>query len=444
MNAVQSLAIPTTNGAGRDRIQLKIWLAERIQSSMSNTGKLTRSPEIVQIAYERFKQACQYAKINLPPEKEDVFFNEVLDEIVGLGPLEQLMRDEFVSDIMVNGPKMIFVEKRGKIEEVSAEFADDDHVLRVINKIVEPLGRQVNATSPTVDARLPDGSRVNAVIPPCAIDGPTIAIRKFAKERLEIQDLINYGSLNQVMADYLQACVVSKLNIVVSGGTGSGKTTLLNVLSSFIPEKDRIITIEDAAELSLNQRHVVRLETKTPSHEGDSVVTIRNLLINSLRMRPDRIVVGECRGGEALDMLQAMNTGHDGSMTTIHANSPRDSLSRLETLVLMAGMDLPIQTVRKQIASAINLVVQLSRMRDGTRKIIQVTEIAGTEGDTIVMQDLFKFVDQGEKNGKVLGEFEPGGLRSQYTDRLKIYGFNLSPKTFMKTMPSTNGDTRRR
>jgi pilus assembly protein CpaF len=444
MNAVQSLAIPSTNGAGRDRIQLKIWLAERIQSSMSNTGKLTRSPEIVQIAYERFKQACQYAKINLPPEKEDVFFNEVLDEIVGLGPLEQLMRDEFVSDIMVNGPKMIFVEKRGKIEEVSAEFADDDHVLRVINKIVEPLGRQVNATSPTVDARLPDGSRVNAVIPPCAIDGPTIAIRKFAKERLEIKDLINYGSLNQVMADYLQACVVSKLNIVVSGGTGSGKTTLLNVLSSFIPEKDRIITIEDAAELSLNQRHVVRLETKTPSHEGDSVVTIRNLLINSLRMRPDRIVVGECRGGEALDMLQAMNTGHDGSMTTIHANSPRDSLSRLETLVLMAGMDLPIQTVRKQIASAINLVVQLSRMRDGTRKIIQVTEIAGTEGDTIVMQDLFKFVDQGEKNGKVLGEFEPGGLRSQYTDRLKIYGFNLSPKTFMKTMPSTNGDTRRR
>ncbi len=444
MNAVQSLAIPTTNGAGRDRIQLKIWLAERIQSSMSNTGKLTRSPEIVQIAYERFKQACQYAKINLPPEKEDVFFNEVLDEIVGLGPLEQLMRDEFVSDIMVNGPKMIFVEKRGKIEEVSAEFADDDHVLRVINKIVEPLGRQVNATSPTVDARLPDGSRVNAVIPPCAIDGPTIAIRKFAKERLEIKDLINYGSLNQVMADYLQACVVSKLNIIVSGGTGSGKTTLLNVLSSFIPEKDRIITIEDAAELSLNQRHVVRLETKTPSHEGDSVVTIRNLLINSLRMRPDRIVVGECRGGEALDMLQAMNTGHDGSMTTIHANSPRDSLSRLETLVLMAGMDLPIQTVRKQIASAINLVVQLSRMRDGTRKIIQVTEIAGTEGDTIVMQDLFKFVDQGEKNGKVLGEFEPGGLRSQYTDRLKIYGFNLSPKTFMKTMPSTNGDTRRR
>lgn len=444
MNAVQSLAIPSTNGAGRERIQLKIWLAERIQSSMSNTGKLTRSPEIVQIAYERFKQACQYAKINLPPEKENVFFNEVLDEIVGLGPLEQLMRDEFVSDIMVNGPKMIFVEKRGKIEEVSAEFADDDHVLRVINKIVEPLGRQVNATSPTVDARLPDGSRVNAVIPPCAIDGPTIAIRKFAKERLEIKDLINYGSLNQVMADYLQACVVSKLNIIVSGGTGSGKTTLLNVLSSFIPEKDRIITIEDAAELSLNQRHVVRLETKNPSHEGDSVVTIRNLLINSLRMRPDRIIVGECRGGEALDMLQAMNTGHDGSMTTLHANSPRDSLSRLETLVLMAGMDLPIQTVRKQIASAINLVVQLARMRDGTRKITQITEIAGTEGDTIVMQDLFKFVDQGEKNGKVLGEFEPGGLRSQYTDRLKIYGFNLSPKTFMKTMASTNGDTRRR
>jgi pilus assembly protein CpaF len=424
--------------------QIKLWIADRIQSSMVDMGKLNRTPEIVRMVHQRFKQACQHAKINVPVEKEEQFFNDVLDEVVGLGPLERLMRDENISDIMVNGPHMIFVEKKGKIHEVPIRFADDNHVLRIINKIVEPLGRRINASSPTVDARLPDGSRVNVVVPPCAIDGPTIAIRKFANEGLEIKDLINFGSLNQNMADYLEASVVSRLNIVVSGGTGSGKTTLLNVLSGFIPDDERIITIEDAAELSLDQRHVVRLETKTPSYDGDSMVSIRKLLMNSLRMRPDRIVVGECRGGEALDMLQAMNTGHEGSMTTIHANTPRDAFSRLETLVLMAGMDLPLEIVRKQLASAINLVVQLSRMRDGTRKITQITEVTGTEGDTIVMQDLFKFEDRGVVDGKVTGSFEPGGLRSHYTDRLKLHGFKLPPQMFMKPMASMNGNSRKR
>ncbi len=444
MNAVQPLINPSSNGTKNDMAQIKLWIADRIQSSMVDMGKLNRTPEIVRLVHQRFKQACEQAKIKVPAEKEEQFFNDVLDEVVGLGPLERLMRDENISDIMVNGPYIIFVEKKGKIHEVPIRFADDNHVLRVINKIVEPLGRRINASSPTVDARLPDGSRVNVVVPPCAIDGPTIAIRKFAKERLEIKDLINFGTMNKHMADFLEACVVSRLNILVAGGTGSGKTTLLNVLSGHIPDDERIITIEDAAELSLDQRHVVRLETKNPSHDGDSRVSIRELLINSLRMRPDRIVVGECRGGEALDMLQAMNTGHEGSMTTIHANTPRDTLSRLETLVMMAGMDLPIEIVRKQIASAINLVVQLSRMRDGTRKITQITEIVGTEGDTIVMQDLFKFEDWGEVDGKVTGSFEPGGLRSHYTERLQLHGFKLPPQMFMKTTASMNGNSRKR
>ncbi len=439
MNIAHPVTNPNSNGTSRELSRFRLWLAERIESSLTKNGNLSRTPEITKLVRERFLQACQHAKITVPSEKEEAFFNELMDEIVGLGPLEQWMRDDTVSDIMVNGPNMIFVEKQGKIFEVPGNFVDDNHVLRTINKIVGPLGRQINATSPTVDARLPDGSRVNAVIPPCAIDGPTIAIRKFAKDRLGMDDLIKYGTLNQDMADYLEACVVSKLNIIVSGGTGSGKTTLLNVLSGYIPESDRIITIEDSAELSLNQRHVVRLETKSPSHEGDSSVTIRQLLINSLRMRPDRIVVGECRGGEALDMLQAMNTGHDGSMTTIHANSPRDTLSRLETLVLMAGMDLPIQTVRKQIASAINLVVQLARLRDGSRRITHITEIIGMEGDTIVMQDIFKLEDHGEQNGKVIGSFEPGGLRSHYSDRFKVHGHNLPAKVFMKSIPPANG-----
>jgi pilus assembly protein CpaF len=301
----------------------------------------------------------------------------------------------------------------------------------------------VDAKSPLVDARLPDGSRVNAVVPPCAIDGPSITIRKFAKNRLTMEDLINFGTLTPDMAKFLEACVKSKLNIVISGGTGSGKTTLLNVLSGYIPDSERIVTIEDAAELSLHQRHVVRLETRHADVPDERDVSIRTLVRNSLRMRPERIVIGECRGGEALDMLQAMNTGHDGSLTTVHANTPRDTISRLETLVLMAGMDLPIQIVRKQIASAVQLIVQQSRLRDGSRKITHITEVAGMEGANVVMQDVFKFEERGEdENGKVLGDFGPTGMPPYYTNRLKNHGFKLPPQMFMKGRNNGSFSTR--
>ncbi len=342
----------------------------------------------------------------------------------------------------MNRADLIYIEKKGRLTESGITFVDDAHVERVIRKIIEPLGRYVGKDSPLVDARLPDGSRVNAVVSPCAIDGPNITIRKFSRNPFGIQDLINFGSMNEDMAKFLEACVKAKLNIVVAGGTGSGKTTLLNVLSSFIPDGDRIVTIEDAAELSLLQRHVVRLETKKPSKAGDSEVTIRDLVINSLRMRPERIVVGECRGGEALDMLQAMNTGHDGSLTTIHANNPRDTISRLETLVLMAGMDLPLSVVRKQIVSAVDLIVQQARLRDGSRKVTNITEITGMEGEVVVMQDIFKFDEQGEtEDGKVQGDFVPGGMRPNCEERLRNYGFNLPATMFMGTR---NGSLSRR
>jgi pilus assembly protein CpaF len=424
-------ASPSFQG-GQDLPRLKLWLADRIGSSLAKKVKLARTPEVIQLIHEQFRLGCQHTGIQLPPDREKVFFNEVLDEILGLGPLETFLNDQTITEIMVNGPSLVYVEKQGKLIESNVKFVDNDHVQKIINKIVEPLGRHVDQNSPMVDARLPDGSRVNAVVPPCAVDGPTITIRKFSRTPFTMQDLIQFGSLNGDMAKFLEACVVSKLNILVSGGTGSGKTTLLNVLSAYIPEGDRIVTIEDAAELSLKQRHVVRLETKHASREGDSRVTIRDLVINSLRMRPERIVVGECRGGEALDMLQAMNTGHDGSLTTVHANNPRDAISRLETLVLMAGMDLPIMVVRRQIASAVNLIVQQARLRDGSRKVIQIAEVTGMEGENIVMQDIFKFEDRGERDGKVEGEFYSTGLRPSYDERLKTRGFNLPGTMFMR------------
>jgi len=429
------------NGAGRpipndltpDLYRLIPWLADKVEATLASKIKLERTPKVIELVRERFQRASQFAggKLVLPPQQERLFFEKFLDEIIGFGPIDPFLRDDSVTEIMVNGPDLIYVERGGKLVESGVRFVDNAHVERIINKIVEPLGRHVDADSPMVDARLPDGSRVNAVVPPCALDGPTITIRKFAKNRLGVADLIRFGSLTEDMASYLEAAVVSKLNIIVSGGTGSGKTTLLNVLSSLIPEGERVITIEDAAELSLAQKHVVRLETKHPARDGDSQVSIRQLVINALRMLPERIIVGECRGGEALDMLQAMNTGHDGSLTTIHANTPRDCISRLETLVLMAGMELPIQVVRKQIASAVNLIVQQARLRDGSRKVTQITEVVGMEGDTIVMQDLFKFEDQGEKQGKVTGEFTTGGLRPYYDSRLKVHGYNLPAALFM-------------
>jgi pilus assembly protein CpaF len=374
-----------------------------------------------------------YAKTNLqlPDTLQRQIFRDVYDEIWGYGPIQILLNDPEITEIMVNGAKQVYIERNGKIVKTNVTFENEQQVFRLIERIVLPLGRRIDADRPTVDARLPDGSRVNAVVPPVAIDGPSITIRKFSKEKLAIERLIEFGSLTTHMAEFLQACVVARLNVIISGGTGSGKTTLLNVLSSYIPPGDRIVTIEDSAELRLHQEHIVRLETKTPNLDGYGGVTVRDLVRNALRMRPDRIVVGEVRGGEALDMLQAMNTGHDGSLTTLHANSPRDAISRLETMTLMSDIDFPIRVIREQIASAVDLIVQQSRIRDGSRKVTQITEVVGMEGETIVLTDIFKFDETGaDESGKVLGEFKPTGIRPLFSPRLEVAGFKLKPEVF--------------
>lgn len=359
--------------------------------------------------------------------------DEIMNEIIGFGPLEPLINDPVITEIMVNGPRRIYVERNGKIERVAVSFRNNEHVMHVIEKILAPLGRRVDESSPMVDARLPDGSRVNVIIPPLSVKGPTITIRKFSKEPYQMDDLIGFGTLTFEMAEFLKACIRARLNVIVSGGTGSGKTTTLNVLSSFIQADERIVTIEDAAELQLNQEHVVTLESRPANIEGKGRVAIRDLVINALRMRPDRILVGEVRGGEALDMLQAMNTGHDGSITTAHANSPRDCLSRLETMVLMAGMDLPVRAIREQVASAINLIVHQSRMRDGTRKITQVTEVTGMEGDVITLQDIFVYEQTGvDENGRVIGKFKPTGIIPEAMKVFKPRGINLSNQIFVE------------
>lgn len=358
---------------------------------------------------------------------------ELTDDLTGYGPINPLLLDDEVSEVMVNGPHQVYAERGGRLELTDITFRDNEHVMAVLEKIVAPLGRRIDESSPMVDARLSDGSRVNAIIPPLALGGPTITIRKFSKDPFTVKDLIRFGTLTQEMADFLEACVKAKLNIFVSGGTGSGKTTTLNVLSSLISNEDRIVTIEDAAELQLGQDHVVSLETRPPNIEGKGAITIRDLVRNSLRMRPDRIVIGEVRSGEALDMLQAMNTGHDGSLATGHANSPRDMLARLETMVLMAGMELPIKAIRNQIAGALDIIIQQSRLKDGSRRITNITEVQGLEGDVIVLQDIFIFQQSGVgPDGKIIGKLVPTGVRPKFYERMEREGIHLPASIFLE------------
>jgi pilus assembly protein CpaF len=434
---------PRQRGAISDQraavLRLQLQIADNLRQKLLAPDvplelPLEQTPEREQKVFQALEQFVSSGNLRVPPSlTKEQFYVNVMNEIFGFGPIQPLIDRDDITEIMVNSPYVVFIEKKGRLSESGYKFLDDDHVVRIVKRVVLPLGRSVLYDHPLIDARLPDGSRVNAVIPPCAIDGPNITIRKFSKEKLTVDDLGRFGSLTEDIAGFLKAAVVSRRNIIVSGGTGSGKTTLINILSSFIPEHERTVTIEDAAELQLRQRNVVRLETKKPSPQSPTEVTIRDCVVNALRMRPERIVVGECRSGEALDMLQAMNTGHDGSMTTIHANSPRDCLSRLETLVLMAGVDIPMVTIRRQIASAIHMIVQASRLRDGSRKVTQVTEVLGMEGENIVTQDLFRFYDEGDDlDGSVSGYHGATGMRPDCDDILKRHGFNLPPSMFMK------------
>jgi len=392
----------------------------------------TSDEKLQKITEDRLQEVIKELASEIPSSTDKQGIKkELIQDILGLGPLEDLLEDESITEVMVNSWDSIYFETEGKLHLSDRKFMDDEHVMRVIQRIVSPVGRTINESSPLVDARLQDGSRVNAIIPPLALKGPALTIRKFSKRRLMATDLLTFGSLNQSMVDFLEVAVRERRNIVISGGTGSGKTTLLNILSNFIPDTDRIITIEDVAELQLNQDHVVSLESRPPNMEGKGAITIRNLVKNCLRMRPDRIVVGECRGGEALDMLQAMNTGHDGSLTTAHANSPRDVLSRLETMVLMSGMELPLRAIREQISSAVDLIVQQSRMPDGTRKITHITEVTGMERDVILTQDIFSFRQSGfDTDGKVIGEYKAHGIIPNFVQELRQRGIKVNLEIF--------------
>jgi pilus assembly protein CpaF len=383
---------------------------------------------------------CDAENTLLSRSERDRLVDEVLDETFGLGPLEVLLKDPTISDILINGPKNIYCERRGKMEKTNVEFRDNAHLLQIIDRIVSKVGRRVDETCPMVDARLEDGSRVNAIIPPLALDGPAMSIRRFGSNPLKLEDLLNYKAFTPEMVMLLEGAMKARLNIVISGGTGSGKTTLLNTLSSFIPNADRIVTIEDAAELQLQQDHVVRLETRPPNIEGKGEVRATDLVRNCLRMRPERIIIGECRGAEALDMLQAMNTGHEGSMTTLHANSPRDALARLETMIMMAGFELPIKAMRQQISSAVNLLVQANRLQGGSRRVTYITEIVGMENDVIVMQDLFRYVQEGiDENGRARGRFVCTGVRPKCLERLETAGVKLPAAIFRERVMMADG-----
>ncbi len=415
-----------------DYRKLRDYLITTVTQDLTGTDL---APEMRRsVVEDHSKEALSRTKLTFSDSIRASLHRDILDEVTGYGPIQSLLDDPDVTEIMVNGPQKVYIEKKGLLEQTNVVFEDNLHILRIIERIISPLGRHIDSDSPMVDARLPDGSCVNAIIPPCAVDGASLTIRKFRKEKFTIEQLIEGNSLTSAMADFLRACVQGRLNIIISGGTGSGKTTFLNILSGFIPEEERIVTNEDSAEFKLQQDHVVCLETKLASVEGRDAVSVRELVRNSLRMRPDRLVVGECRGGEAFDMLQAMNTGHDGSLTTVHANSPRDALSRLESLVLMAGMDLPLKIVRQQISSAVDVVVQVSRLRDGTRKITAIAEVAGMEGDVIVLTDIFKFNQTGvDESGKTVGQHKATGIRPLFGPRLEAAGFKLGADIFEAT-----------
>ncbi len=411
-------------------LDLKIRVQNRLLAELDPSMDISRVGDVRNTIQSLFDQVLTEESIVLSRPERHRLFEQIAAEILGFGPLQPLLEDESITEVMVNGAKNIYIERNGKIIRVPVTFESDDHVMRIIDRIVAPMGRRVDESSPYVDARLPDGSRVNAVIPPISLVGPVITIRKFFKNPITIDQLIQLGSITAEALQFLKACVESKLNIVISGGTGSGKTTLLNILSQFIPNDERIVTIENAAELQLRQEHVVTLESRPPNIEGRGEVTIRQLVINALRMRPDRIIVGEVRDDAALDMLQAMNTGHDGSMTTAHSNGPRDTLARLETMTMMSGMELPVRAIREQISSAIELVVHQERMQDGTRKVVTICEISGMEGDVITMTDIFAFEQTGFDNGKVIGRLRPTGLRPKFIDKIEGAGIHLPASIF--------------
>lgn len=422
--------VPAAGSQSGTYFDLKTRVQNKLLAELDPSMDISKTDEVRRTILDLFEQILSEENIVLSRPERQRLFDQIVAEILGFGPLQPLLEDDTVTEIMVNGPRNIYVERKGKIHRVPVTFEGNDHVMRVIDRIVAPLGRRIDESSPYVDARLPDGSRVNAVIPPISLVGPTLTIRKFSKNPITVDQLISFGSITPEAIQFLKACVEARLNIIISGGTGSGKTTLLNIMSSFIPGDERIITIENAAELQLRQEHVVTLESRPPNIEGRGEITIRDLVINSLRMRPERIIVGECRGAESLDMLQAMNTGHDGSMTTAHANSPRDALSRIETMCLMAGMDLPVRAIREQISSAVDLICQQERMRDGTRKVTYITEVSGMEGDVITTTDIFVFEQTGIENGKVIGRLRPTGLRPKFMDKIEAAGIHLPPSIF--------------
>ena len=410
--------------------EAKFRVQNRLINELDPKLDLTNQVEVRRQIEELFGKIADEEGLALTRAERVRMLEQITDEILGLGPMEPLLRDETITEVMVNGPQQVYIEREGRLELTNVTFQNDEHVMKIIQRIISPIGRRIDESSPMVDARLADGSRVNAIIPPLSLVGPVLTIRKFSATPFTVEDLVRFGTATPEMFEFLEACVKARLNIFVSGGTGSGKTTMLNILSSFIPDDERIVTIEDAAELQLRQEHVVTLEARPANIEGKGAIPIRELVRNSLRMRPDRIVVGECRSAEALDMLQAMNTGHDGSMSTGHANTPRDMLSRLETMVLMAGMDLPLKAIREQIASAVDLIVHQNRLKDGSRKIVNITEVQGMEGDVIVMQDIFVFEQTDVIEGKIHGKLRPTGIRPKFVEKFEVAGIHLPPNVF--------------